>query len=326
MYNYNEIRDVHLELSTRCNASCPGCPRNLYGADVKTDYPLYSMSLEDAQKIFDKQFITQLSTVLINGNLGDFVLAKDNVKIVRYFIENNPEIKITISTNASTKANIWEELANLGVTVHFCIDGLADTHSLYRQNTDWNLIIENAKKFISVGKGHASWKMIRFNHNEHQIEECRKLSQELGFSYFMLKEDGRDIFPVFDRKGNYKHDIGDVTIPRDFNYHMKEYKTQLMTKLETTTPNGKPIKIACEVQERKSIYVSATGEVSPCCYLGFFPKEMALGVNKEISPLMSTENNAKVVGLEKAIDWFNNVSETFEKTPITICSKVCGVK
>ena len=63
------------------------------------------------------------------------------------------------------------------------IDGLEDTHSYYRQGTNWKKIINNAKSFISSG-GRAVWQFIPFAHNEHQIKSCIRLSQQLGFKEF----------------------------------------------------------------------------------------------------------------------------------------------
>ncbi len=34
MYNYKQINEVHLEVTQRCNASCPMCDRNENGGPV----------------------------------------------------------------------------------------------------------------------------------------------------------------------------------------------------------------------------------------------------------------------------------------------------
>jgi MoaA/NifB/PqqE/SkfB family radical SAM enzyme len=31
MFKFNELKTVHLEISTRCQASCPMCPRKYHG-------------------------------------------------------------------------------------------------------------------------------------------------------------------------------------------------------------------------------------------------------------------------------------------------------
>jgi nucleoside-diphosphate-sugar epimerase len=78
MIQYENIRSVHLEISTRCNASCPECPRNFRGVNNIIDtYPITDMSLDQFQKIFPRDFISQLNEFYINGNHGDFVTARD---------------------------------------------------------------------------------------------------------------------------------------------------------------------------------------------------------------------------------------------------------
>ena len=88
---------------------------------------------------------------------------------------------MSISTNGSAGTrNFWERLGKTKAIVTFGIDGLEDTHHLYRQNTVWSRIIKNAGIFIAAG-GTASWQFIEFDHNKHQISLCRELSKKLGF-------------------------------------------------------------------------------------------------------------------------------------------------
>ena len=164
MILYNNIQWVHLEISTRCNANCPDCPRNLRGVvvpEIASAYPLVDMKLSQAQTIFTESFLKQINGILINGNHGDFVTAQDGVEIIEYFLTANPKLHIQINTNASARPKIWERLGELGIQVDFRIDGLKDTHHLYRQNTDFDFILDNARKFISAG-GRAVWMLDGF--------------------------------------------------------------------------------------------------------------------------------------------------------------------
>ena len=323
MYSYSDIRHVHLEISTRCNAACPGCPRNLCGVNVIEGYPLHDMTLAEAQRIFVPEFLQQLDAITINGNLGDFVTAQDGVDIVQYFREQNSKLKIEISTNAGARPDIWIKLAKLKVKVFFCIDGLASTHELYRRQTNWQTVIDHARSFISAG-GCAIWKMIAFDHNQHEIEQCKKLSQELGFDQFVLTDHGRSDFPVFDHKKTYLYSIGQPT-------HSIEFKELYNQYLDSTT-NGyiEPIKtsdIQCQVSKKKSIYITATGEVYPCCWLGFYPRTMWATGNSQVIPLLPVAgNNANQIGIESAMQWFGQVEKSWTSEPLAQCKINCGVK
>jgi sulfatase maturation enzyme AslB (radical SAM superfamily) len=280
------------------------------------------MSLDEAKNIFSPAFLQQLNSISINGNLGDFVTARDGLKIVQYFREQNTKLKIIISTNAGAQPSIWPNLANLDVEVLFCIDGLANTHELYRRQTKWSTVIDHAKSFIQSG-GNATWKMVVFDHNRHEIEQCRDLSNQLGFRYFKLIDQGRDAFPVFDQKKNFLYSIGQHTQPVDF--------TELHQLYVDSTTNGyiEPVEtdnIQCQVQTKRSVYITATGEVYPCCWLGFYPRTMSKMGNEQIVQLLPENNNANQVGIAGAIQWFNNVEDSWSTDPMVQCKINCGIK
>lgn len=319
MYQYNDIRHVHLEISTRCNAACPGCPRNLCGVDVIDDFPLYDMSLQDAQAIFTTAFLTQLNAIHINGNLGDFVTARDGLAIVEYFLSQNPQLNISISTNAGIRSSVWTRLAELGVVVYFCIDGLEGTHELYRQQTKWTTVIDNAKQFIAAG-GLAHWKMIRFDHNEHEVAECQQLADEYGFTAFEYVDHGRSDFPVFNQKGQFQHNIGSHSLPTQFEKILWVH----YEGMDRPEPRPASKKISCEVAKGRSVYITAIGEVYPCCWLGFYPRTMYHQDNERIADMLPSSNNAKEVGIAAAIEWFNRVEKSWHSAQLVPCAAYCG--
>jgi MoaA/NifB/PqqE/SkfB family radical SAM enzyme len=332
---FTDIRQVHLEISTRCNAACPDCPRNLRGVDVIESYPVLDMSLLQAQQIFTQDFLKQLHVFLINGNYGDFITARDGVEIVEYVRQSSPECIIEISTNASGKPKIWEKLASLGVSVKFRLDGLANTHHLYRQNTDYDLIISNAKKFISAAKNYpqsrAIWTMIPFDHNRHQIDACKNLSKELGFHDFEICDAGRNIMPVFDSKCNFTHIIGDYQGSKNFDDVMHEYANYISDpETELKKYQSSKTKIFCQAKENNEIYVSANGEVYPCCWMGFYPNYTSITrpENFQLRPLIY-KNNALEHGLETAMAWFSDIEKTWKINSVIsgklmVCDKACG--
>ena len=333
MIAYQDIRDVHLEISSLCNASCPWCPRTFWGYPYNGGYPETNLSLESARLIFSSDFLKQLTSIRINGNFGDIVMNPQGADIIDYFFEHNPTLEVTVSTNGGARSReFWIQLAGSPVTVLFCLDGLEDTHHLYRQNTVWSTVIRNARTFIDSG-GRAVWKMIRFDHNQHQVDQCRQLSQELGFVDFKLIEDGRDTAPVFDRDGNLIHVLGNYTGPREFPvlFHKKITDTVL---LEDIVADRVPAKsMACQTQILKSIYIAANGDVSPCCFTGFYPKTYGHGqyheaANAQLVPLMA-KNNALEHSLQECIEWFKLVEnswkfETYQQGHLIICDDNCG--
>jgi len=339
IYQFNEINHLHLEISSKCNASCPLCPRTFWGYPYNQGYVEHNMTLTEAQTIFKPNFVKQLRRILINGNFGDAVMNPETADICRYFLEQNPKVHITISTNGGARSDsFWADLARLGVEIVFCIDGLEDTHSIYRQNTLYSTVIKNAKTFIAAG-GRAAWKMIKFEHNLHQIDQCQQLSKELGFKLFLSVDDGRDNGPVFNKDkelvyflkpsawGNPTNLSLDVMLKGHTDPTMTQEKQQRFIK-------EIPIKnITCEVSVSKSIYVSSTGDVFPCCYTGFSPgtfrnnSDTGYGM-QQLNEIMS-ENNALTHDLEHCIQWFNKISESwnkdsYEQGRLVTCNKQCG--
>ena len=59
--------------------------------------------------------------------------------------------------------------ANKEIYVVFCLDGLEDTHEIYRRKTNFNKIISNMKAFIDAG-GYAGVITTAFDHN---IDSCK---------------------------------------------------------------------------------------------------------------------------------------------------------
>lgn len=333
MYSIEEIKQVHLEISSRCNAACPLCPRNFYGYPYNDGYIEHDMTLGEAQQIFHPEFLKQIEEVYINGNFGDVVMNPDTVSIVEYFKLHNPNLQISISTNGGARdRDFWQALAHNNAEVIFCIDGIDEVHSLYRQNTLYSTVMKNAKIFLQAG-GRAVWKMIDFDHNRHQQHQAKQLSEELGFHWFNLVDHGRNQGPIFDKNKNLVHVMGN---PPETNFEVLwKTRTQDTVILEDIATNRTPVQISCQVKKQKSLYITSVGEVYPCCFLGFSPRTYGHGgyhaaVNAQLIPLISN-NNALERSLADCISWFNKVVNTweiptFEQGRLVVCNDVCGTK
>lgn len=190
MFDFSKIEILHLETSSICNAACPMCPReNDKYFDKNTDGK--NLSLEKIKELFDEKFIKQLKFMFMCGGFGDPASAPECIDIFEYFRKINPNIMLGMHTNGSLRnKEFWSRLGTIlchvGDYCEFGIDGLEDTNHLYRVNTNFEKIIENATNFIKAG-GNANWTYLVFKHNEHQIERAKELSVKLGFNQFTEK-------------------------------------------------------------------------------------------------------------------------------------------
>lgn len=344
MLKLDQVRRVQVELTTRCNARCPMCMRNYRGYDYNGGYPLCELSVEDFQRILTPEILKSIIQpdppvngrasisygfrgVLFNGNLGDFSNAQDAAEIVRYLASH--QVPVMINTNGSTRSpEWWASLALPGVSIGFALDGLADTHSLYRQDTDWNRVVENAKAFIAAG-GKAIWRFIPFDHNRHQEAECKQLAMDLGFAQFENIFDGRDSGPVFDRRGKFSHQIGPMQGPApSIEPLLENHITWYDAKTVKLAKDRSDINIRCIHKHNKEIYIAADGSVYPCCYLGFYPGQMQHPGNKELAPMVK-ENNALQYPLDHCLNWFDTVEAAWAAESIASgrpyqCVNSCG--
>ena len=60
MYNSKDIRDVHLEITQRCQAACPMCARNQEGGADNPHITNAELSYTECINIFPASFIQQL--------------------------------------------------------------------------------------------------------------------------------------------------------------------------------------------------------------------------------------------------------------------------
>lgn len=314
MYKLEDIRDIHLELTSKCQARCPMCPRRINGGAINPLMSLNEITLEQFKEWFTVPFIQQLDSLFMCGNLGDPIIAEDCLEIFQYLKETNPNMRLSMHTNGSAR-NIywWKELAKCNIKVTFGIDGLADTHKLYRVNTDWHTIIKNAKAFIEAG-GEAEWHMLVFKHNEHQVDDCRAASADLGFKKFTTKHTSR----FKDGKFNVLDDAG-----KTVNIL---YPTEISKKFTSKVINVVPSEIKCKAQKYKQIYISADGGVSPCCWLDLSwqltNQDNRINYMDEIGTFPNLNNNSLTNIFESG--FFNKIEATWENNPLAECSKQCG--
>lgn len=349
MFAFEDLHTVQIEITNRCQASCPMCLRNIHGGIDNPSLILTDWTLERFKNTFTDEVLSQIKCINFCGDFGDPIINSNLISMCQYVKENSPNITVHISTNGSAH-NIawWKSLANAlpkNHSVIFALDGLTDTHSLYRIGTNYEHIIRNATAFISQG-GIAEWMFIRFKHNEHQVETARKIAKDLGFKKFSTKDSKRfgKSYPVLSTNGSIEYylqppsnsDIKPVEFRDLKNY--KDWKND----------------ISCFTFDSKELYIDANGYLMPCCLIGSFlyanydtelykkygvldetsitsiAREVQLEVFSIIRDLGGLESlDSKIKSIKEIMDsetWKTLMHRKWDEKSSSACKILCGVK
>ena len=141
----------HIELTDKCNAGCPMCPRtdamNFCKPDRKKVFNV-ELSLDDFKQHFSDEFCAGTEEIVFGGAYGDPLAASQLLEIADHLTARG--VRLAVSTNGSLRKPEWwrrlgEMMKRTGSRLELHIDGLADTNPLYRVKTDFAKIIENAE-------------------------------------------------------------------------------------------------------------------------------------------------------------------------------------
>lgn len=197
-FRYDQLSQLHIELTNACNAACPMCTRfHVNSPLVRPDLVLDQITLEQFKEWFTPEIIQKLEIILFCGVHGDPGMARDLYEICSYIAECKPDIAVRLNTNGGMRnPEFWAKMGNLfgkmrkdhwKWMITFSIDGLEDTNHIYRRNVKWDKLMANVQAYIDAG-GIAEWDYLIFKHNEHQIDEAFQLSKKMGFLDFYPKK------------------------------------------------------------------------------------------------------------------------------------------
>jgi MoaA/NifB/PqqE/SkfB family radical SAM enzyme len=276
MYQYNQIKKIHLEVTQHCQASCPMCDRNQNGGKLNPHINLSELSLEDCKQIFEPKFIKQLDTMYMCGNLGDPIVAKDTLAIFEYFRSHNPKMWLSMNTNAGARdRGWWQELAkiyNKKGAVIFSVDGLEDTNHLYRQGVNWSKVENSMRSFSNAG-GRARWDFLVFEHNQHQVDIARELSKSWGFEKFVAKKTGRFVTADSEKKESHQAVNRKGQTTTELKKPSEKYLNQALTKHDMLIEKYGSmdayydiVPVKCKVKDEGNLFITAEGLALPCCW------------------------------------------------------------
>lgn len=173
---------MHIEPTSRCVLSCPGCPRTWFSDKFNRPFPKKDLDLEDFSRFLDCDSGDQIQEFLLNGNHGDPIYYPRLIEMIQRFRDR----RFKISTNGSyMPEKFWHTLAeNLDAndTIYFSIDGLEHDNHLYRRNSDWSSIISGLE-IMAKGPARVFWKSIIFSYNQDELDQMKQMAEDLGVMF-----------------------------------------------------------------------------------------------------------------------------------------------
>lgn len=280
--NFAGINKIELEITSNCNAACPGCARTLH-TDKLT---INSISLIDIVRLFPDRASIQQKQFKFCGVLGDPAFNAECVEMVRYLTSHGGYCEL--STNGGIQsAEWWEELGKISGTypglvhVHFCVDGHAETNHIYRVNTKFSVIDRNMTAYARhAAVKSASWVFIVFDHNEHELSAAEKHADHLGFK-FATRTGMRNSYHTWlanikkKQDGFLVQEIKHITTTGD-KEHSKKQQVMELDKFIAACKNNtvEEIKITeivdsmvCKFVHEGEIFIASDLTLWPCCFL-----------------------------------------------------------
>ena len=332
---------LQFELSSMCNALCLGCVRTDSNTFLNKKFLIPDkqyVSFEVFKKILTAPEFASIEELEFCGTIDDPLMHPELLEFLD-FASTVGSYNIMLHTNASLRnVAYWKQLAQVlkkhrQHTVKFSVDGLEDTNHLYRQNTTWSKIIENAKAFIQEG-GRASWQYLIFPWNEHQLMTAKTLSVEMGFYEFVSRHD-RSQVTSWGLESIQNTKIKNKQSNSSYKINLNDINKRLETSLKDD--------IRCNNQTYKMYFISFDSKLWPCCFLnnGFFQTENGKAeiLQQRLFDAYGDEswNDISKYSIEEILkhefytsdlleSWDSNIHGLEKGTRIHRCTEVCSVK
>jgi MoaA/NifB/PqqE/SkfB family radical SAM enzyme len=300
--NIAGINKIELEITSNCNAACPGCARTIHNNKLT----ISSISLNDIVRTFPNKTYIEHKKFKFCGVLGDPAHNVECVEMVRYLTSHGGYCEL--STNGGIQSELWwEELGKISnqrpglVHIHFCVDGHEETNHIYRVNTKFSVIDRNMTAYARhAAPESATWIFIVFDHNEYELPKAEDHARRLGFRFatrtgmrnsyhtwvadIKKKQDGRLIQETkqITTTGQKEHSKKEQVIALD----------QFISDCKNNSVDNIKIKevvdsIVCKLVHEGEIFIASDMTLWPCCFLwdSYFKN------NESIREKLSFEDN-----------------------------------
>lgn len=292
-YMLNQLTGFHIELTNMCTLKCPRCARTKFIEQFPSKWTNKNLNLDHLKQFLDVDLKNK--TISLCGNYGDPIYYPQLFKMITYFKEAGSII--SISTNGSYKSwDWWKQLADLldyKDTVIFGIDGLPENFTQYRINADWQSI-KTGIDILTKTDINTEWQYIPFSFNEDTIDRARQLSQELGFTKFLILPSDR-------------WDNNDILKP--IEYLGSRESVIINWKNETTKIRTNKVTAKCKHLNNQH-FISADGYYMPCCYVGdhrFYYKSEFYKNRAQYD--ISTTTISKILASNQSKDFYNSIED-----------------
>jgi MoaA/NifB/PqqE/SkfB family radical SAM enzyme len=274
--NIDNIKKIELEITSNCNAACPGCART-QNPDI---LEIHSITLDDIKRIFptpkhikDKQF-------KFCGVLGDPAFNNECIDMVEYLTSFGGYCQLSTNGGIQT-ADWWHRLGALSnrtrkVDVVFCVDGYRETNHIYRVNTVFDVIERNMESYARAG-GTGTWMFIVFDHNEYELPLAEEHAKRLGFKFATrtgMRNSIHDWIAVVRKKDGVKKRVVKEEVVITTTGEKEHSKKQEVIELQKFIENPKQEQtqeilnsIVCKLVHEGEIFIAADQTMWPCCFL-----------------------------------------------------------
>jgi radical SAM protein with 4Fe4S-binding SPASM domain len=233
-----------IEPTNICNLACPTCPTGKGKIAPKPQ-----MSVERFGQVVDA-LVPRLVTLAL-WNYGEPLLHRDLPAIIARAKAAGVRV-VKVSSNAHfLNGERGSRLLASGLDVLIlCVDGASEeTYAVFRKGGDFASVARQVawicaeKKRLGLARPHIDLQFIVMRHNEHELDEIRRLSQEWGIDHLRIKTVGaeddatRHLVPTSKLLSRYRED----------GQHNASHPFCTMAWDHTV--------------------VNVDGSVTPCCYL-----------------------------------------------------------
>ena len=333
------IQKVELEITSDCNAACPGCARTLN----KELLQINSFTLQDLQRIFPPADYSDVQFKFC-GVLGDPIVNPDCLEMTRYLVQNNGYVEY--STNGSyNNADWWRELGNIAskhpgqLHIHFCIDGHENTNHIYRVNTKWKTIHRNITSFAETApEFHATWIYIVFDHNVEDLPVAQEHAKRLFFNFATrtgMRNSYHDWVAQLGKKNKkiekvitttkVEHSKKDVV--KSLDKFIKEYKTK---KVSEEQKKEYVNTVVCKYIHEGEIFIASNQTMWPCCFLWDHAFKNREGIVDKLNQFEPNWNSLQHHSIEEIQQhpWYKEILQASwdpdHELHFTRCIKTCA--